>query len=298
MADDIKIETRGRNLKQHEQAPMQYIKPGRIILPSGVFGETGVGKSYQTIAEAKFYTQTTAVKNGRKVLIFDTNGEYTMFPAIALKSIPNFYNVMICRINARGWSKEQRKEGALYCARYFKLGWLIVDDIDKFAMFDQSEDFVSLLMGGRHEGTDMTICHQSLDMGTRVFYRNQPVIRLHNQASTPKIMESKAKGYYDVLQIAENIVNRQYEMDNDRFFVTINTRKKKIHGCSSKQCFINACKKYLIDNDAVVKRGITDLIVSGKLSIDEKNSKRGWQIGFDHALKKLDVYHTLEPFHS
>ncbi len=298
MSEDIRLETRGRKLNPGENAPRLNIAPKRIILPGGVFGETGVGKSYQNIAECTYYTQTIAgVKNGQKALLFDTNGEYLQFPAIALNHVKDFQKVMVCRINARGWSNDQKKDGALYCAKVFKLGLYLVDDIDKWAPFEQNKDFIGLLMGGRHEGVDMQLCHQSLDMGTPIFYRNNPTIRLHNQSSNIDSLKSKASQHIEILKIAELIVNKQYQQGNNRYFATIDLRAKKIHGVSNKICFTNACRTYLIDNPSIIKKSISNLISYGRLSYKDRNSDKAFQAGLTAALLDLNRYHTFDPFH-
>lgn len=298
MSSDIKVETRGRKPEKYTEQQLD-IKPGRICLVNGVFGETGGGKSYQTIIEAKYYTQTIpGVKNGRKVLIFDTNGEYTMFPAIALNHIKDFSKVMVCRINARGWSDSQKKDGAIYCAKNFKNGLLIVDDIDKFAPFNSNKEFTSLMMGGRHEGDDLTLCHQSLDMGTTIFYRNALSIRLHNQVSNESALKSKCEKHLKILKIAQHIVNKQYKLGNERFFVTINLRKQKIHGCSNKLHFENACKAYLIANRSEVSDAIVDLVTYQKLKYNEAKTQKAWDMGFEKAMTDLDFFYATEPFHA
>ncbi len=294
---EVKVETRGAKIKPYNGMPLN-IAPKRICHVTGVFGETGGGKSYQTKIEVVHYTRTIpGVKNGRPVLIFDTNGEYTDFPVISLDHLSDFKEPVVKRINARGWSDDEKKKGSLIGAKKFKMGLYLVDDIDKFAPFETDKEFTSLMMGGRHEGVDLMLCHQSLDMGTTIFYRNALGLRLHNQASNDSALQGKCEKHLMILNIAQHIVNTQYMLGNERFFVTINLRKKKIHGVSNKQCFINACKAYLIEDKGMVNKAITELIIRQELAYSERTSGKAYNLGFERALKGLDSMYATEPFH-
>ena len=301
--DELSVETRGRHPKKIGDRIIEDIAAKRICHVYGIFGETGGGKTHQTKIEAHAYAKTVpGVRNGEKVLVFDTNGEYLQkdgFTTISLHHVEMLQNVGLYRVNARGWSDEEKKAGALLCAKKFKRGLYVVDDIDKWAPFETNKEFTSLMMGGRHEGVDLALSHQSLDMGTTIFYRNALSIRLHNQASNLAALKSKAEKHLPILQISENIVNKQYELGNYRFFVTINLRKKKIFGVplSHKNAFMHACKMYLISNPGLVKEAAVELVAENKLKHADMNREKGKNMAFQQALNKLDFFYGVGDFH-
>jgi Mrp family chromosome partitioning ATPase len=55
-----------------------------------VTGMKGVGKTFLTLFLINKYIQDTASRKGRKVLIFDANGEYTQFKRLALEDVGRF----------------------------------------------------------------------------------------------------------------------------------------------------------------------------------------------------------------
>jgi len=294
------LEKRGRQLHQSpDMVPVMDIKGDRICHLIGVFGETGVGKSFQTKREIDMYTKSIpGKKNARKVLLFDTNGEYLEYPHISLENVKNFTKPMCLRINAKGWTIDQKRRGAMYCANEFKNGLLIIDDLDKITPFSKDEELIGLMMGGRHAGDDLMVTHQSLDMGTSFFYRNALSIRLHNQLSNTEALRGKAEKYLPILKIAENIVNKQYELGNDRFFVTINLRKRKIFGCSDKGMFQNAVKRYLMQHPKIIREALNELMGSAVIKNSQRSTDESHDKALAYAIKKLDPFYGTGPFHA
>lgn len=272
--------------------------PARECLIQGVVGETGVGKSYQLHKEIKFYIGSANGRTGRRVLIFDTNGEYEEYREIKncsseqafmkeLQAWDRSGKVDCRRINAKNWSLKQKYHGLLWCHSYYKNGLLVVDDIDKIAAHTQSQEIISTLMGNRHDALDVILCHQSLDMPTTNFYRNVTIIRLHHQRSNEATIRNKTRGSFTIIKIASLIIDNQYRNGNIRFFLLINVRKEKIYGCTSEREFELACRKYLALYPTEVKHELAAMHAEGRTGLNRKNDM---EIATQRAVKRLHKF--------
>jgi len=253
-------ERRGRPLVKGAQKPQnnnKSFKPQRKFLVSAAFGETGVGKSHQTDIEiAKYISGFSGNQRGRKVLIIDTNGEYTRYPTISLYHLKDFHSNACYRINLRGKSAEEKKNIAMKAVQIFNNGLLILDDIDSYEVYSRDRNLIASLMGNRHKNLDLLLIHQSLDMGTPNFYRNGTAIRLHHQTSQDTILRTKAKECFPILKIAQLIIKEQYISGNIHFFLVIMLREQKIRGCSSRKEFDKAVMMYLNQYPGEIKEEI------------------------------------------
>ena len=263
----------------------------RTCMVNGVFGETGVGKSYQTEKEIKLIVQPIpGQKSPRKVLMFDTNGEYTKFPAITQKQIEGGYfdRAAAARINAQGLPPEKKKEMAMRLCQTFYNGHMFIDDIDNFNSYSRDQDYIGALMGARHKGLDLTIIHQSLEMAVPNFWRNVTTIRLHQQASGDKELKERSKGKFPILKIASIIVENQYRAGNIRFFVNIHLRNLKIYGMPYKDEFEKAVQKFLILNPEYMKEDIAEISITHNASKLNGNLK---SLGLAKATQRFMQYH-------
>ncbi len=256
----------------------------RECLVNGVVGQTGSGKSFTLHKEIAFYTKPGANRTGRKVLVFDTNGEYTELPAIAnCQTEPEFKKIMNAwqkvegrRINAQNWSRDQKYQGLLWCHSHFKNGLLVIDDIDKIAVHTKSQAIIGTLMGNRHDALDVTLCHQSLEMPTHDFYRNVTTLRLHHQRFNSNNLKDRAKGSYNILKIASLIIKRQYESGNKYYFLTMHLRNEKIYGIpntpAGRKEFELAVRKYLTLEPAEIREEISEMDAAGLINYKDRNS--------------------------
>ena len=283
----VSIEQRGNvpvlSAAQKNYLPKPYTQTRGLVV-NGVFGETDIGKSYQMDIEVGAYIKAIpGVRNARRVLIGDTNGEYPKYPEVALKSI-NSYGIEARRVNMRGWSVPEKKAAMIFMAEKFQNGHLIIDDIDKFAVFSRDQELIGTLMGNRHQSVDLTLCHQSLAKASPTFYENVTTLRLHHQQCRDQVLREKASGYFTILKIAQNIIKTQYELGNNRFYLTLNLRTKKIKGCSSQKAYRHACQLYL----ALYKDGLRE--ERALLSIANMKVKDVEALAVERALKKLEQY--------
>lgn len=213
-------------------------------------GETGVGKTHQTLKKVFNYVQ----KNNRPVIVIDFQDEYTkakcghVIPTIdcwpnkrkkwnGLKdfNIPEVRRVRPLNQNGTRMNNKEKSQALYHIITQFKNGLIIIDDLDKYAVFDTSQDMTGVLMGNRQPGLDIIITHQSFGVLTTMECRNLQVVRLHHTSDSPRAIKEKLQDNLEVLEIAYYIVKDQYEIvGNHRYFMYINVRKKKIMGVQSK----------------------------------------------------------------
>tara|TARA_R110000868_G_scaffold150976_2_gene374545 strand:+ start:13340 stop:14191 length:852 start_codon:yes stop_codon:yes gene_type:complete len=264
----------------------------REPLNNGVFGLTGIGKSYQLEKEMEFYTIRTMYKEARKVLIFDPQGESTKYPEISFKNIGQFTKPMIMRINGRKWSAEEKREVALNVFKLFTNGMYVINDIDNFAAYSRDQDLIGTLMSNRHKSVDLTLIHQSLEMASPNFWRNSTTVRIHKQTSNDTVLRDRCKeaDYYELLKISSTVIDNQFRAGNKRFYLTVNLRERKIFGCSHEQNFLSACKEYLALHPVIIKHEVAKMIAFGKISTKESKSEKAYLMAQDRILQRLILY--------
>lgn len=225
-------------------------------------GFQGVGKTYQHMHLIKDYVKdklATKVK-GRRVLIFDTNGEFTK-EQFAKNGIPNFEpkriaisdidawcksGIVECRrIDAKNISIKDKKTMLEYIIRYFRAGMLVVEDINTYILsMTHMEEIVGGLVNLRHRAVDVLISYQRLRAVEPLIYSNSRFIRLHYSSGRMEDVISKINNF-ELYKIAQIIVNTRYSGGDKRFFVYIYNAENKIKGNFTRKEFEEACKKYI-----------------------------------------------------
>jgi len=145
-----------------------------------VTGIQGVGKTYRNMHIIADYTKDKPLTKvrGRKCLIFDTNGEYTVeqfsrndianfkISRIALSDVEQWCkteNSECRRIDAKNLGIKDKKEAVQYLLKIYKNGMLVLEDINTYIL---SVTFMEEIVGGlvnlRHRAVDVMISYQSL----------------------------------------------------------------------------------------------------------------------------------------
>ncbi|TSE03686.1 hypothetical protein [Aquimarina algiphila] len=243
---------------------MNYKRKNELIV---VIGETGVGKTYRTLQEIKYYLKdnTDTGKKARKVLVFDTNDDdFVQFRSVSPENIIKLTHPIPRRIrpyNDRGrrMDKTEKKEVVKKILNHYQDGLLVLDDMDDYMTFEKGQDMVSALITLRHRGVDFIFSHQSLGKVAKTAWQNASWLRLHHQVDNPKDYKDRIPKY-PLVRIAQHIVEEQYELAyrkfkegeisdfefkyRSSFFVYVNIRKQRIIGCS-RAAFIRAAKKFI-----------------------------------------------------
>lgn len=232
-------------------------------------GVQGVGKTYQNMhLIAKYVKDKIATKvRGRKVLIFDTNGEYTQneftkaglanvqIKMIKLADVEAFgYSdlIEIRRIDAKHLTIAQKKQVLEYVMKKYKNGALVLEDINTYILqMTHMEEIVGRLVNLRHRGVDVIISYQSLRPVEPRIWANSRWVRMHFQADDVRDIKDKVTNP-ELFQIAQIMVNYRYHHGDERFFVYITKFGRKLEGMFKKEEFMDACRKYLNMNKKVL----------------------------------------------
>lgn len=233
-------------------------------------GVQGVGKTYLNMHVIKDYVKDKISNKvrGRKCLILDTNGEYTLeqFESndipnfdpkrIAVKDIPAWSlsdNIECRRIDAKNLSLDEKLEIAKFCVRHYRNGMLVLEDINTYILnVTHMKDIVGGLVNLRHRAVDVLISYQSLRPVEPRMWQNARWIRMHYQADNVSDIKGKVNNP-TLFKIAEIIVKTRYISGDKRFYVYIHNFQGKIEGAFTKTEFMEACKKYLMLNKKDLK---------------------------------------------
>lgn len=233
-----------------------------------IIGEMGVGKTYRTNQEIKYYMMDNPEtgKKGRKVLAFDTNGhDYPTFRTVGPNYIKALTKVAARRIlpfkkGGKAMSNIEKREVAEKIVNHFKNGLVVLDDTDSYMSGAKGQSLIGALTTVRHKGIDILFSHQSLGKVTTTQFQACTFIRLHHQVD-PVTKYKERIPNYPIVRIAQLIVNEQYDlcskaMDEGKFeteeaykkqrsfFVYIDMRRRKVSGCT-RAAYIRACKRFI-----------------------------------------------------
>ena len=233
-------------------------------------GVQGVGKTYQNMhIISKYITDKLDTKvKGRKVLIYDTNGEYTeqefinngvknVKPKlIKLTDVENFgYSnlIEVRRIDAKHLTIDEKQQVLEFVLKIYKNGLFVVEDVNTYVIqMHHLIEVIGRLVNLRHRAADVLISYQSLRAVEPRIWANSRWVRMHFQAD--KVEDIKAKVTNpELFKIAQIMVNHRYHNGYERFFVYITHSGQKIMGAFTKTEYMNSCRKFLNMNKSIVK---------------------------------------------
>lgn len=233
-----------------------------------VTGIQGVGKTYLNMHIIADYVKDKPNVDGRKVLIMDTNGEYTKEQfkdnnvssvdpkIISLKDIPAWSRTTaaeVRRIDAKSLGIKQKKVVLEYLLKVYRNGMLVIEDINTyFLSITHMEEIVGGIVNLRHRAVDVLISYQSARAVEPRIWQNSRWVRMHYQADNVKEIRNKIPNYA-MYRIAQNIVNNRYFDGDKRFYVYIHNFNNKIEGKFSKKEFEYACEQFLSTNKKSIK---------------------------------------------
>lgn len=225
-------------------------------------GAQGVGKTYQNMYIIRDYVKDKFASKvrGRKVLIFDTNGEYTQ-EQFKANDIPNFpvkrlrvrdvkawsrSNIVeVRRIDAKNLGIKEKKEVLEYILKVFRNGMLVLEDINTYLLnVTHMEEVVGKLVNLRHKACDILISYQSLRAIEPRIWQNSRYMRLHYQNDNVEDIKDKVTNP-ELFKICQLMINDRYYGGDQRFFVYVHVLSNKVEGKFTKEEFIEACTKYL-----------------------------------------------------
>lgn len=235
-----------------------------MILASG---RKRVGKTYETCHEIQEYITPTQLREGRKFLIYDVNGEYNVeqirknnctFEAkiLNIDDLPMW--IMQRRVEVRrilALDKEGRKltpekmvERLNFILKYAQSIGLLLEDLNKYLIGQASVETIGFMCGNAHVDLDVYIHLQTLSRVTPVMWQNAAIIRFHMQIDRVSRYKDRLSNP-ELFFIAQKLVDIQYKR-NQRFFCYVWQELNIIKGAFSLYSFREACLGYLYENKA------------------------------------------------
>jgi hypothetical protein len=225
-----------------------------------VIGFKGVGKTYETKKQVESYIMNDpkTARKARPVLVFDVNGEYTDYQAIDFDitekndyirsaelrkiSAPGKYRIVNYKKDRSLMSVSEMYQTLITICKYYRGGLLILEDVNRYMLYNVKVDIVGLLIGLRHLGTDLIIHYQSLRRIPTQMWANMNYLRWHKQSDGIDKYKGKMDNY-ELFKIGELISQRQY-MSDPRYFFYIDLLGDKLLGVD-ELVFEKACLEYL-----------------------------------------------------
>lgn len=137
----------------------------------------------------------------------------------------------------------------------FRGGCLLIDDINKYVEdYEMPKDLTGQLAGNAHSDLDIILHYQSVGRILPKVIQNTNMFRYHYQLDPVSKSATKLSDATEVFQIAEIMVNDQYQVKkNKRFFVFIDREEGKIMGNFNYSMFDAALVEYISMNDGVLR---------------------------------------------
>ncbi len=234
-----------------------------------VAGRKGVGKTYETLRRIASYLRPTFQRQGRKVLIFDTNNEFgnvkkdhnnPAFPNIGLiklSQVPAFSavtkpvakRVSVFKDNGQKMSLKEMSQALGYILDHYRNGLLLIEDINKYISDSLPMDLIGSICTQRHVSVDVIIHLQTKGkLFNPKLWGNCTEVRLHKADDTIERHKSKVSGNIEHLQIMEKLIDIHFKRGNKRFFCYLNKDTGKIRGAFTRADFVLAIEEFLAMN--------------------------------------------------
>ncbi len=247
----------------------------RLII---VTGRKRIGKSNETLRHLfmDYLTQ------GRKFIIFDTNNEYGKYeiymPDGSIKIFPikkirhrdiisfcqqtKIEPVRVIPVNDNGtpMTPEEIEKSLLYILRTFRGGALLIEDLNNIIGDSLPVAVSGALVNNAHRDCDVFVHMQSVGRILPKMVQNIDIVRLHFQFDGMENSAEKLKSEYEIYQIAQNIVNKQYKAalptkgPGMRAFVFIDRLEQRLRGAFSQRMLYDAIEEYLHNDGSRVRR--------------------------------------------
>ena len=236
-----------------------------------VCGKKASGKTFTTLQWIKDYVKGNPAKGvqPRKVLILDINGEFTQFKTIPLGRVKEFSvspvaevrRVTIFKNDGSKMTLNEIADTLNYILDNFRNGLLLVEDVTRYISDSLPNDVIGAICTQRHMGVDIILHFQMLGKaGHPKILANMNLMRIHKVTDPVDKHKKKFEDYFELLKIAQLIVNIEYDKrEKSKFYsakdakvyfcVTIDMEMEKIIGNFDKKMFMDAVHEYINDND-------------------------------------------------
>lgn len=239
-------------------------------------GKKGVGKSYAHMMLMNGYVAGDPYNGvkGRKCLIMDVNDEYGVYnvPTISLNDVALFSvhpYIEMRRIrpffpNGKRLTLDEWANCLFYVLNRFQNGLLLIEDLNKFITDHLPQDLVGAIATNRHVGLDIILSFQSMGRINTKIWGNMNLLRFHKNIESVEKHKQKFPDKYEILSIAESMVNDQYNSGDIRFYVYVDLDEMKIRGEITEEMIDKAIREYIYKNLNELTKPLTAQIDGGK----------------------------------
>ena len=227
-------------------------KPLREAVVMLAIGEKGVGKTFETMRFFnEEYTTSSTSKRGRKVVIYDTNGEFENIDPISLYDLPKFNLqkvIEIRRILARdpntfshiGIDGKVTLLEEIMSEQNSPRGMgLLLEDLNSYATGITSKKMIDVLTTNRHKELDLFIHLQTFRAVPPRIWGNVNIMRLHKTGDDVFQIKNKVRNFR--LTLLGNILVQNKTLNDKRFFVFIDYDKNIVSGDFNQKDIREAC---------------------------------------------------------
>lgn len=225
-----------------------------------VTGRKGVGKTFRTLAFLRQYVAGDTAKGvpGRKVLIYDVNDEYTEVRAIAMRDVRRFAARPFAEMrrvrpffdDGTPLTLDDMANVLQWLVQNFFKGLLLIEDINKYVGDNMPGDLIGAICTNRHSETDIILHYQSNGRITPKVWQNINVLRMHKNTDSVQRHEQKFPDKYEMMVIAETIVNNRHKAGDIRYFLWVDFDDEKIHPGIPVEEIKQAISEYVSLNQA------------------------------------------------
>lgn len=220
-------------------------------------GRKGCGKTYTTNKMVKQYVLGNPSKGvaGRRVLVLDVNDEYEDIRALKVSDImrfsahPTIEARRIRPFNENGVRMTLREiqETLFKILTDFRGGLLLIEDINRYVSDNLPNDLVGAICTNRHSNLDIILHFQSVGRISPKIWQNINWLRFHKITDAVLRHRDKFEDKFEMLQLVENYINKEYNEGNKRIYLYIDIDDEKIKGVDRAK-FILIIEDYLSAN--------------------------------------------------
>lgn len=225
-----------------------------------VTGQKGVGKTFKTMQYLNLYVKGDPANGvpGRKVLIYDVNDEYTNVRAIAMKDVAYFSARPFAEIrrirpffdNGEKLTLDDMARVLEWLVQTFFKGLLLIEDINKYVGDNMPGDLIGAICTNRHTETDIILHYQSNGRITPKVWQNINVLRMHKNTDSVARHEKKFPDKYEMMRIAEKIVNNRFYGGDKRYYLWVDFDEEKIHPSLPIEEVKKAITDFVVENQS------------------------------------------------
>lgn len=219
-------------------------------------GKRGIGKTEETKKTIRKYLTGGKKGKPRKVLIFDVNDEFMDVQGLWLSDVKAFSRhprIQVRRIrpfNADGSKMvlNDIREALFEILQNFRGGMLLIEDINRYLTHNLPMDIVGAICTNRHNDLDIIIHYQALGKMPPTLWENCNWIRFHKNQSGIVRHEEKMQEHFEMMLLAETLVNMNYGAGNKYFFCYCVLDNRTIMGDFTAAQAQAAVNQYLSQN--------------------------------------------------